>query len=134
MTQAPTEAKALPMGGQVAAITAKGTGLRLEGMDYWLNYSHTRQGPWHDHKKGDMVKLMVKDGKWIESVEVVNELQSEMASENGRWSSKEHDEIILIEVLVKAAVDLHGLTGPGPGYQNAVTEIADAVNHWRQLA
>ena len=134
MAETQTETKALAMGGQVAAITAKGTGLRLEGMDYWLNYSHTRQGPWHDHKKGDMVKLMVKDGKWIESVEVVNEPATPSENGQGSWGFKEKDEMILVEVLVKAAVDLHGLTGSGEPFQNAVAEIADAVNHWRQLA
>lgn len=65
--------KALPVEGTVTAVSHKDgvpTGLKLDDGE-WKNYTRPewREGTWYEPNKGDRVRIMVADGKWIRSIE-----------------------------------------------------------------
>lgn len=72
---------ALPLEGTVTAVSHKDgvpTGIKLDDGE-WKNYSKPewRDGTWYEPNKGDRVRIMVSQGKWIRSIERLNGAQQD---------------------------------------------------------
>ena len=100
--------KALPHEGTVTAISHKDGvpfGLKLDDGD-WKNYTKAewREGTWYEPQKGDRVRIMVSEGKWIRSIERLNGVQSHY--EIGQVPVAGRDLSITRSVAIKAATDV----------------------------
>lgn len=134
-------------------VTVENTAEKFGGSLYadgqWWAYSKEEyRGPWYSPKKGDRVRLILnpwhkEDGtvKWyvkaIESLAPFTEEETRIpgkADWKEEWTFKDKDQMIWLEVLVKAAVELRISAASTGEFEVCVADVTQAVGQWKLLS